>query len=596
MTVLNTADDLFLGTAPVDVVYLGSTQVWPPPPFSPSSVPGLLSWLDAQSLVLTDGAVVGPWPDMSGTGHDAVPVEGAVTYAADGVNGHPSVRFGEQTRSGLRIDLTAPLGDRTIFQVFQTLSSSWGIYHTTQVQELDPYTQTYGPPGATIHTYTTPDVDSGVPWSGQPQFVTLWTDITQQAQSLTVDGHTVNAGYGPAITSSTAPIHVGSLQPAAYGMNGWIAEMIFYDRHLSDAEIGQVQDYLAAKWAPQSASSWDDDTQAFLDASGLDESYAPALDGLVRGLKDAGLWAKMTAVYPFIGGTADLHKWNLIDPRDADDAFRLGFWDRGTMSHSDALGYRPNAQGQGIGGGYADTYLVPSARLLDVNSTHVAHYGLLDVPPGDRAEIGNFGWNGANARFHVISRYVGVDGFYYGQSENGQTMVTVPGASGLFVATRTSAEMQSGYRNGVLQGQSAALPTAGLPTTSVLVGAINGFANASDVPCGFASIGSGLSAQDVAALNTVVEEYQDALGRARRSGLRRTFRAWLPGSIRRRISSRTASGSRPTSSTPPTGWGSPGSAHHPALSPSSGPGRSRTSSSRARGTSSTTPGMQGRSG
>ena len=379
MTVLNTADDLFLGDAAVDAVYLGDTQVWPPLAFSPIDVPGLHTWLDAQALALADGAVVARWP---GGGHDAVAVEGAVTYVAAGINGHPSVRFGEVTRSGLKIDLTAPLGDRTIFQVIQTLSSSWGQYHTTQVQELDPYVQTYGPPNATIHTYTTPDVDSGVLWSGQPQFITLWNDTAARAQSLTVDGHTVGAGYTSAITSSTAPIHIGSLQPAGYGMNGWIGEMIFYDRHLSDVEIGQVQGYLAAKWAPRSA--WDSDTQAYLDASGLDESFAPALDGLVLGLKAAGLWAKMTAVYPFIGGTADLHKWNLIDPRDADDAFRLTYRDGPTTSHSGALGYRPNEQGQGnqgTSGGYADTHLVPSARLLDVNSTHVAHYGLLDVPP-----------------------------------------------------------------------------------------------------------------------------------------------------------------------------------------------------------------------
>jgi hypothetical protein len=258
---------------------------------------------------------------------------------------------------------------------------------------------------------------------------------------------------------------------------------------------------------------WDPDTQAYLDATGLDASYAPALDGLVTGLKAAGLWTKMRAVYPFIGGTAALHRWNLLDPRDADDAYRLTYTNGPTVSHSTALGYRANAQGQGKGGGYADTHLIPQARLLDVNSTHLAFYGLEDTPPADRAEMGNFAYSSGNARFHVISRYEGVNAFYYGQSEAGATNVPVPAASGLFVATRTGPANQSAYRNGVLLASDGSAPSAGLPPLSVLVGAISGFPNCTDIPCGFASIGSGLAAQDVADLNRVVTDYQTALNR-----------------------------------------------------------------------------------
>ena len=53
-------------------------------------------------------------------------------------------------------------------------------------------------------------------------------------------------------------------------------------------------------------SPYDPVTQAFLTASGLDAgTYGPALDILVIGLKSTGLWSKMRAMYPFIGGTAD---------------------------------------------------------------------------------------------------------------------------------------------------------------------------------------------------------------------------------------------------------------------------------------------------
>src|SRR4051812_7318659 len=95
-------------------------------------------------------------------------------------------------------------------------------------------------------------------------------------------------------------------------------------------------------------SAIDPATQAYLTATGLDSSYAPTLDKLVVGMKTSGLWTKMTAVYPMIGGTAALHRWNLKDPRDLDAAYRLTFTG-GT--HSNALGYRANPQGNVTNGG-----------------------------------------------------------------------------------------------------------------------------------------------------------------------------------------------------------------------------------------------------
>lgn len=263
----------------------------------------------------------------------------------------------------------------------------------------------------------------------------------------------------------------------------------------------------------------DPDTQRFLDATGLPEYYAPALDWLVKGLKGTGLWVKMNAVYPFIGGTADFHKWNLIDPRDTDDAFRLTFTGG---AHSDEQGYRANPQGMQVGSpNHADTHLVPLG-LMDQNSTHLAFYSLEDTPPGDRAEMGCFNWTGSSAsRFHIIARYVGPSAFYYGMSEEGaNSNVGVPSADGLFVATRTGPTAQAGYHKGAVV-QTSAAPSIALPHVPIWLGAINVFANKSDIPCGFASVGSGLDAQNVADLNTVVSEYRLAVSHAH----------WTPASI-----------------------------------------------------------------
>ena len=141
-------------------------------------------------------------------------------------------------------------------------------------------------------------------------------------------------------------------------------------------------------------------------------------------------------------------------------------------------------------------------------------YSLQDVPPSSSCDYGCFNWTGTLAsRFHIIARYEGVNAFYYGMSEEGTTNVAVPQASGLFVATRTGPTSQSAYLNGAPL-QTSTAPSISLPPVPVWVGGIDTFSERSDLPFGFASIGSGLTAQNVADLYAVVQAFQTSLGRA----------------------------------------------------------------------------------
>jgi hypothetical protein len=70
----------------------------------------------------------------------------------------------------------------------------------------------------------------------------------------------------------------------------------------------------------------DPDAQAFITAAAItDTTQQAAIDNLVIGLKADSLWINMKAIYPFVGGTASAHKYNLKDPRDLDAAYRLSF-------------------------------------------------------------------------------------------------------------------------------------------------------------------------------------------------------------------------------------------------------------------------------
>ena len=59
----------------------------------------------------------------------------------------------------------------------------------------------------------------------------------------------------------------------------------------------------------------DPDAQAFLTAAGItDATITSAINTLVVDLKGYNIWTKMKAVYPFVGGTAAAHKFNLKNP------------------------------------------------------------------------------------------------------------------------------------------------------------------------------------------------------------------------------------------------------------------------------------------
>jgi hypothetical protein len=100
----------------------------------------------------------------------------------------------------------------------------------------------------------------------------------------------------------------------------------------------------------------DPDANAFFIATGItDFTIKKAVNDLVVSLKANNLWNKLNVIYPFVGGTATTHKFNLKDPRDLDVAFRAEFF--GTVTHN-SLGV--------VGDGSTGYY-----KTFIVNNTHI---------------------------------------------------------------------------------------------------------------------------------------------------------------------------------------------------------------------------------
>jgi hypothetical protein len=124
-----------------------------------------------------------------------------------------------------------------------------------------------------------------------------------------------------------------------------------FNQDLSSWNVDNVISYEnfsldASNWTEPKPNFIDDnDVNAFLNATGIiDLNISAAIKNLVSDLKAFGIWNKMIAIYPMVGGTFTTHKYNLIDPRDDDGAFRLTYGS--SVTHSLA-GFTPSGTNDG---------------------------------------------------------------------------------------------------------------------------------------------------------------------------------------------------------------------------------------------------------
>jgi hypothetical protein len=256
----------------------------------------------------------------------------------------------------------------------------------------------------------------------------------------------------------------------------------------------------------------DADAQAFITAAGItDATQQSAINTLVTDLKGYGIWSKMKAIWPFVGGTSSSHKWNLRDPRDLDAAFRLVF--SGGITHS--------STGVLFGGvnGYADTFLTPNSALT--NSLHMSFYSRTNQATSQTTEMGCYDGS-SGLPFLNLAIKTGIFGIgtndydmRHGFLNDTNHKLTPPtNTQGFAVNTKVSGSTAKGFWNnsslGTITGTNA------LPNKKVFIGARNSDGTAglfTSKQCAFASIGDGLTDTEAANLYTAVQAYQTTLSR-----------------------------------------------------------------------------------
>jgi hypothetical protein len=271
-------------------------------------------------------------------------------------------------------------------------------------------------------------------------------------------------------------------------------------------------------WGDSHAKSWagltdivgiDTDAQAFITAAAItDPVQINAINTLVEGMKTDGIWTKMKAIYPFVGGTASTHKWNLKDPRDLDAAFRLVF--NGGWTHS-SNGATPNGTN-----GFADTKLTASGNLSLTNS-HLSFYSRTNSSDvTSRVDMGRGNLLGSS----YINLFTKLDSSTNAiGSSFGDRVLNQANSNSACYALSSSISSTSAklYKNGSLIVTNTTPSTGSLAATAeIYIGSQGNFSAAaqfSNKQCAFSSIGDGLTDTEAANLYTRVQAYQTALSR-----------------------------------------------------------------------------------
>jgi hypothetical protein len=236
---------------------------------------------------------------------------------------------------------------------------------------------------------------------------------------------------------------------------------------------------------------------AFIKAAGItDSTQQTAIKTLVNDLNGYGLWTKMKAIYPMVGGNATSHSYNLKNPSQFQIAFSGGW----THSLTGALPNGTNA--------YGNTGLTPLSTLGQDNN-HISFYSRTSGGSGG-VEI-----RSSEGNNYMLDIEIDYGGRYFSNNTNSYASGTSAAiTTGLFTNSRISSGTYKGYRNSTIE-QTNNISSTGRSSNTIYIGAANiGYPTFySPKQCAFASIGDGLSDAEVSNLYTIIQNYQTILNR-----------------------------------------------------------------------------------
>lgn len=216
----------------------------------PGVSPGPELWLKADAIEgLNDGDALTTWEDSSTNGNDATQSTAGnkPTYRTNQLGEHPSVYFSQAGTDFMSLGSAIGTGDVTVFVVCRfvgdvnqpaivILGGPAGGLQYDILGSASPFQA-----GATGNVHTA---------SINTRF-TIWqqANFTKSGNTVTQRLNGVDAGNGSTGSSANGFDTIGALPVPSSYFDGFISEIIVYDRVLSGAEILTVEDYLEDKYS-----------------------------------------------------------------------------------------------------------------------------------------------------------------------------------------------------------------------------------------------------------------------------------------------------------------------------------------------------------
>jgi len=259
-------------------------------------------------------------------------------------------------------------------------------------------------------------------------------------------------------------------------------------------------------------STIDPDAQAFITAAGItNATQISAINTLVKSLKNAGIWSKCNAIYPFVGGTSTTHSFNLINTAQ----YQLSFTGGWTHSANGALPNGTNA--------FANTGLNGSTVLTQSN-THLSFYSRTNPAAAARSCMGSYNdLTAPNPIFVMALKNAAGNLVTTNTNQSAGQLVSVANTDsrGFYVSNKTSASIGGLVidKNGTqVASNSSAITTNSYANLNIFIGASSLSSSALAFQydlkeCAFASIGLGLTATERSNYYTIVQAYQTTLSR-----------------------------------------------------------------------------------
>jgi hypothetical protein len=260
--------------------------------------------------------------------------------------------------------------------------------------------------------------------------------------------------------------------------------------------------------------AFDPDAAAYLSAvvtagGAVTSPMSAATNNMFLALKSNGLYNKLFAMYPMMGGISASCKFNALNPVDSNAAYRINFVGGWTFDYSGAT---PNGTNT-----YGNTYVNPVSATTD-NNIHLSYYSLTDSVGGITMGCDGIGSGG-------IAQYARIELMFsanvarnlLSSSTKGNQNYNNPNSIGYYLGSANGTD-RNFYKNGSLltPTSQSGLGTNARPGFNIYIGAYNGSGAALSFDtkkCCFSTIGEGLTTGEVSTLSSIINAFQTALGR-----------------------------------------------------------------------------------